>query len=244
VNPAVKPKPTVSLKQFKQLIKFRQITIRGSKTKTKVISSEVEENVHSDGKACENTDRCEATSSDISPTKNVNDVKFDQNQNRVITTESPKSKVDVTVSQDKQGNHSQGQKGNQVPLEAEDKKGKDYNRVDVVVKASPIVCQSSSIESKVGDQCIAKNPGHSAASKTSGKPETIQPRPTVEPVMGLKKSDNESRVEADDLSSKDMGFHSHRGKEETREVEIEEMGEALLDGEERWVERPDEGKIH
>ncbi|CAL8269958.1 unnamed protein product [Gadus morhua 'NCC'] len=240
VNPAVKPKPTVSLKQFKQLIKFRQITIRGSKTKTKVISSEVEENVHSDGKACENTDRREATSSDISPTKNVNDVKFDQNQNRVITTEIPKSKVDVTVSQDKQGNHSQGQKDNQVPLEAEDKKGKDYNRVDVVVKASPIVCQSSSIESKVGDQCIAKNPGHSAASKTSGKPETIQPRPTVEPVMGLKKSDNESRVEADDLSSKDMGFHSHRGKEETREVEIEEMGEALLDGEERWVERPDE----
>ncbi|CAL8388872.1 unnamed protein product [Arctogadus glacialis] len=227
VNPAVKPekaKRTVSLKQFKQLIQFRQITIRGSKTKTKVISSEVEENVHSDGKACENTDRCEATSSDISPTKNVNDVKFDQNQNRVITTESPKSKVDVTVLQDKQGNHSQGQKGNQVPLEAEDKKGKDYNRVDFVVKAAPIVCQSSSIASKVGDQCIAKHPGHSAASKTSGKPETIQPRPTVEPVMGLKKSDNERWVEAD----------------ETREVEIEEMGEALLDGEERLVERPDE----
>ncbi|CAL8356787.1 unnamed protein product [Boreogadus saida] len=253
VNPAVTPKkakrtPTVSLKQFKQLIKFRQITIRGAKTKTKVISSEVEENVHSDGKVCENTDRCEATSSDISPTKNVNDVKFDQNHNLVITTESLKSKVDVTVSQDKRWNHSQGQKGNQVPLEAEDKKGKDYNRVDVDVKASPIVCPSSSIASKAGDQCIAKHPGHSAASKTSGKPETIPPRPTVEPVTGLKKSDHERRVEADDLSSKDFGFHSHRGEEETSEVEIEEtseveieeMGEALLDGEERLVERPDE----
>ncbi|CAL8329793.1 unnamed protein product [Lota lota] len=106
----------VSLKEFKELIKFRHIKTRGLQTKTKVNSSEVEENVHFDGKTCDNTDRCDATSAetviglDILPTKNVTDVKFDQNQNQVIAIESQESQMDIPVSQNKKGNHSQSQK--------------------------------------------------------------------------------------------------------------------------------------
>ena len=238
VNPAVKAAeakrtPKVSLKEFKELIKFRHIKTRGSQIKTKVKSSEVEEN------------DCEATSAEtlvgveVLPTKNINYVQFDQIQNWVVSTEGQKSPVDITVSQDKKGDQSQGQKGFQVPLGAEDKKGKDYNIVDIVVKDFPLVGQSSSIARKVGDQRIGQYPGHSAAS------ETIQPRPTVEPVMRLKKSDNERWVEADDLSSKDTGFHSNKG-EETSELERKEMVEVVLGrpGEERLEERPDEGEIH
>ncbi|KAK0138725.1 BTB/POZ domain-containing protein 18 [Merluccius polli] len=98
MNPAVKPAETkrtiVSFKEFKELINNRHIKTRGSKSK--VESSEVKENVHLGGKTCDNTDSCEASTAetiiglDISPTENITDVKFDQNQNQVITTEGQK----------------------------------------------------------------------------------------------------------------------------------------------------------